>query len=406
MSLNYLPDWVTESAQSVFSRALRESLKPKPTQSAEESLLREAALLLSRNLQTQCTTDKMSQNHLLHKDVSLSTCDQQGEQVIFFCEEDQRPLFDSCFSGPELKDHQVLPLETAADKSKNKLLQIWRIIQKKKEKCQTALDTLRRREAQFIERSSTLKVAAVCEYGKLQQFLMEEKSIYEKSFVEASTSNLLKLAEHEMKVLPEIQKLKQMMLQVEQNLDMLPLEMIQAAPDTLKKKEELLQRPEFPFLPWPICSITGMREFLMSFHRDITLDPESAHPHLILSEDLKRVHYGSTRQDLPDNTERFHPAFGVLGTQKFISGTHYWEVEVEDKTGWALGVCNDSGGRFSWEDVLAITAFTSGNGFFLYTSEKTIQLSQPLHKVGIFLDCERTFGAPCQRYPSLEYNLE
>ncbi|XP_074158109.1 putative E3 ubiquitin-protein ligase TRIML1 [Sminthopsis crassicaudata] len=380
---------MNETAESVFSRAVRESLKPQLVQSAGESFIRQADLLLRRNLQTQCTTGKMLQPHLLQKELGLSTCDQHGERVMFFCEEDHRALCDSCLA-PEHKDHQVLPLETAADKCKNTLLEMWRILQKKEEKLQTALDTMRRREAQFTERSDTLKESANSEYGKIQQFLGDEKYEYGIRVVKASRSNLFQLELYELKVFQEIEKLQQMMLEVDENLDMMPLEMIQAVPDTLKKKEELvLQRPELPFIPWPICSITGMQEFLMSFHRDITLDPESAHPHLILSEDLKSVQYGSICQDLPDNKKRFDSVLGVLGTQKFTSGKHYWEVEVGDKTEWALGICKDSVGRFSWEDVMAITAFTSGNGYFFCTSEKTIQLSRPLHKVGIFLDCEK-----------------
>ncbi|XP_074873214.1 butyrophilin subfamily 1 member A1-like isoform X2 [Carettochelys insculpta] len=78
---------------------------------------------------------------------------------------------------------------------------------------------------------------------------------------------------------------------------------------------------------------------------DVTLDPDTAHPRLIVSEDRKRVRDGDTRQDLPCNPERFDPWLCVLGAEWLMGGRCYWEVEVGDKPWWELGVCRESVSR-------------------------------------------------------------
>uniref|UniRef100_A0A674JVI1 Butyrophilin subfamily 1 member A1-like n=1 Tax=Terrapene triunguis TaxID=2587831 RepID=A0A674JVI1_9SAUR len=141
-----------------------------------------------------------------------------------------------------------------------------------------------------------------------------------------------------------------------------------------------------------LCLVAGWRRAQI-YAVDVTLDPDTANPYLVLSEDRKSVRRGDTRQDLPDNPERFDTYPEVLGTEGFAGGRRYWEVEVGDKIEWDLGVCRESVSRKG-----QVTA-TPQDGFWimgLYDGEYKAFTSPPTplpvsirpSRVGIFLDYE------------------
>ncbi|EMP42106.1 Tripartite motif-containing protein 39 [Chelonia mydas] len=127
---------------------------------------------------------------------------------------------------------------------------------------------------------------------------------------------------------------------------------------------------------------------------DVTLDPATAQSNLILSEDRKSVRHGDTRQDLPDNPERFEPYVIVLGMEGFTGGRHYWEVEVGKKPEWTLGVCRDSVRRkgsisVTSESGYFVVCLRDGEKYWARTSPLTrLPVSVRPRQVGVFLDYE------------------
>ncbi len=75
------------------------------------------------------------------------------------------------------------------------------------------------------------------------------------------------------------------------------------------------------------------------------LDPNTAHPRLVVSDDLTSVRCSENNPLIPDNPERFDFFPCVLGSEGFNSGTHCWDVEVKESSGWSLGVTTASNQR-------------------------------------------------------------
>nr|XP_054099622.1 ret finger protein-like 4A [Callithrix jacchus] len=89
-------------------------------------------------------------------------------------------------------------------------------------------------------------------------------------------------------------------------------------------------------------SILMMNPKMKKFQVDMTLDVDTASNYLINSEDQRSVQCGDFRQNRKEQAERFSSALCILGTSRFTSGCHYWEVDVGTSKGWDVGICEES----------------------------------------------------------------
>ncbi|XP_076581492.1 E3 ubiquitin-protein ligase TRIM39 isoform X1 [Chaetodon auriga] len=149
-----------------------------------------------------------------------------------------------------------------------------------------------------------------------------------------------------------------------------------------------------PVRTLPSCFSAGVKS-VQEYAMAVTLDSNTAHPRLIMSEDLKSVRCGDRHQLLPDNLERFDRVVCVLGREAISSGKHYWEVEVGGKTDWDLGVAKQTVNRKGKIDV------TPSNGYwFLSLRDKNkyafrtepstdVQVNLRPRKIGIFVDFKK-----------------
>ncbi|XP_030000094.1 E3 ubiquitin-protein ligase TRIM58-like isoform X1 [Sphaeramia orbicularis] len=143
-----------------------------------------------------------------------------------------------------------------------------------------------------------------------------------------------------------------------------------------------------------MMSVKGEIRRVQRFEVDVTLDPDTAHPRLVLSDDGKQVHDGGCWRKLPDNPQRFSHSPSVLGKQSFSSGRFYFEVQVKGVTHWTLGVVKESINRkqrvtLRPESSNWTMGLRNGDHYYGYGSPPVcLQLKSSPQKVGVFVDYE------------------
>ncbi|XP_036025277.1 ret finger protein-like 4A [Onychomys torridus] len=148
----------------------------------------------------------------------------------------------------------------------------------------------------------------------------------------------------------------------------------------------------------PQPNILKMNPGMKIFQVNMTFDVDTAHDKLIISDDLRSVYFGSKKQDKKECAERFQISTCVLGSSRFTSGRHYWEVVVGTGKEWDIGVCKDSVNPqdpvdLSDEHGFWTVGVREGDVYAASTEPLTVLTVNPrlhrVHRVGVFLDLQK-----------------
>lgn len=127
---------------------------------------------------------------------------------------------------------------------------------------------------------------------------------------------------------------------------------------------------------------------------DVTLDPDTAHPKLVLSENWKQVYHSDVAVNLCDNPARFYPCVSVLGKEGFCFGRFYYEVQVKGKTEWDIGVALESvnrkgGNLLNPERGYWTVGMREGGSYWALSSPPVrVPLVEKPQALGVYVDME------------------
>ncbi|CAL8289305.1 unnamed protein product [Lota lota] len=136
-----------------------------------------------------------------------------------------------------------------------------------------------------------------------------------------------------------------------------------------------------------------LKQGVKKYAWDFTLDPNTAHRELSLSEDNRKVTWVREEQSYPDHPERFNYRNQVLGGEG-LTGRCYWEVEWEGAVN--IGVTYRSISRKGWsvDSLLGCSnnswcLYCSDDGYFARYKGRGTEISLPVsgsNRVGVYVD--------------------
>ncbi|XP_034645022.1 zinc finger protein RFP-like isoform X2 [Trachemys scripta elegans] len=347
-------------------------------------------------------------------------CEKHKEPLKLFCKEDEIPICLVCDRSKQHRDHTVIPAEEAAEEFKEKIQAHLQTLREEREKLLGCKVSREKRSQEYLRKTQTERQNIVSEFQQLRQFLEEQERLLlsqleklDEEIEEIQNENATKLSE-------QISCLSELISELEGKCQKPASEFLQDVRSTLSRCEKgKFQQPLeispkqnkrlSDFSQKTVALMETLRKFKdtlpsaletrrgepVGAHRqaNVTLDPDTAHPQLVLSEDQKSVRLGDTRQRLPNNPERFDAVRYVLACEGFTSGRHCWEVEVGDGRFWAVGVARESvrrKGEISRSPEGEIWAVERWLGQFLaLTSPVTpLPLSRAPSRIRVCLDCD------------------
>uniref|UniRef100_A0A8C3T4X5 Zinc finger protein RFP-like n=1 Tax=Chelydra serpentina TaxID=8475 RepID=A0A8C3T4X5_CHESE len=346
---------------------------------------------LRKNNQLANIVEKIKQ--LDFKPGNTNLCERHGKALDLFCDEDGEAVCVVCERSPEHRSHPVLLLDEAAQKYKEKIQAHLKTLRKERNKLLGLKVTGEGKSRDYLKQTQTERQKIVSEFQQLRQFLEEQERLLlarleklDEEIVRLQNENVRKLSE-------QISRLSELISELEGKCQ-------KPASEFLCEKGKFQQPEEIsPELEEQVSDFSQktivLSETLRKFKANVTLDPDTAHPDLVLSEDRKSVRRGDTWQRLPNNPERFDTALCVLGCEGFTLGRHCWEVEVGDGELWALGVARESVRRKGGislspeEGIWAVERWWWGQFRALTSPETPLPLSRVPHRIRVCLDCDR-----------------
>lgn len=292
-------------------------------------------------------------------------CEEHDEKLKLFCIQDKEAICVICRESRQHRLHAVVPIAEAAQEYKDKL-QTGMITLRREAQTLLGMKTKQEHETKDLEVTfETQRKVILCAFEEMHSFLEEENGLLLTS-LEEEREKFLKIIEQNITHLEEqYSSLRKLIEEMEVKCQQQDVELLKDVESLLNRCDSIkVQEPESDLQEREksLQSFSAdLRKLILefgerfpaevelrwarSFTADVILDPETAHPILILSEDLKNVKSGARNKKLPNSPRRFLYYPFVLGREGFSSGRHYWEVEVGQKTRWIVGVCNDNVNR-------------------------------------------------------------
>ncbi|XP_062371910.1 E3 ubiquitin-protein ligase TRIM39-like [Sardina pilchardus] len=334
-------------------------------------------------------------------------CQRHQRPLKLFCRDDHVCVCEFCTEG-EHKSHNMVPLEEEGNDRKNQMGESRVELQQMMKERQGKITEIQRN----MEITKTSKKEELAHFGELFSSL--------EAILERSRCDLQGALETEQRTMET--QAEKLIRQLQQQIDTLQSRDTQLEELIHTHDHFHLVQADLSLCQTPNITTTDVRVkdiplntdpylheleqsikteiikytwnklwWMQCFAVDVTLDPDTAHPLLRLSEDQKQVRCGDHLQNVPDLPVRFDESKCVLGKQGFLD-RFYFQVKVAEKSSWSIGVTSESVSRKGRVKAGPTTGYwtivlRAGNQYLAGTSPpRPLFVENKPQMLGVFVD--------------------
>ncbi|XP_075687058.1 nuclear factor 7, brain-like [Rhinoderma darwinii] len=336
-------------------------------------------------------------------------CPEHDERLKLYCKDDGTLSCVICRDSLKHASHNFLPILDAVAVYRAELSAIVAPLEEALKVTEQLTSQQNEKVEQHKTNISEFKQHIVSEFEQLHSFLKErEEKLLEQ--LQEQGENLLKEMETNMVKMQDNQNnIKQTITMANERVNDADsisfLTDIKSFIETCQSQQKEVMSSGNSLLSKDLCQgtfrgpiqytvWTQMKSFVVPHLTPMLLDPVTAHPNLVMSDNMTSVKYGDVKLPVTDNPKRFSQCILVLGSQGFESGRHYWEVEVGDKTAWDVGMASESSNRKGKIKLNPRNGYwaiwlRNGNAYkALESPSKTLVLNAKPKRIGVYVDYE------------------
>ncbi|XP_029484755.2 nuclear factor 7, brain-like [Oncorhynchus nerka] len=284
--------------------------------------------------------------------IRSDTCRLHGEKMKIFCFDDKQPICVVCYTSKKHKGHNCYPIEEAVPDLKSEIQAVVSTLKNKLANRNAAKMGHQSWEEHIKGQAQRAEEQIRREFKKLQQFLEEEETAKIATLREEEQKKSEVMRERAETLAREITTLSETIVAIDKEMEVDNITF-------LKNYKAILNRADCTFPDTADTEVVSgalidmakhvgslkfkVWEKMLEFvdYTPVIMDPNTMSTKFTLSDDLTTMTYCDERQSLPDNPERFLNV-GVLGSEGYSKGIHYWDVDVGDNDNWILGVAKES----------------------------------------------------------------
>ncbi|XP_006896549.1 PREDICTED: tripartite motif-containing protein 72 [Elephantulus edwardii] len=284
-------------------------------------------------------------------------CEEHLDPLSIYCEQDRVLVCGVCASLGAHRGHRLLQAAEAHARLKTQLPQQKLQLQEARMRKEKSVAVLEHQLVEVEETVRQFRGAVGEQLGKMRVFLSAVEASLDREAERVREEAGVALRRELGGLSSYLEQLRQMEKVLEEVADKPQTEFLMKYCLVTSRLQKILSESPLPArldIQLPIISDDFkfqvwrkmFRALMMPALVELTFDPSTAHPSLVVSASGRRVE--CSEQKAPPAAEdprQFDKAVAVVAHQLLSEGEHYWEVQVDDKPRWGLGVIAADAGR-------------------------------------------------------------